>query len=327
MREVNNKAKKQNRTNLKQSWSYLLIFILSLALIIALSSCSIYTNTKTATQRNISTDYDHNFNSTLKQNQTTYPPLSIGDNVSVYYTTYYLNGSLIQTNDPEVAKKYNITIKIQSPLRFKLGSSKMIKGFQMHLIGHHKGEHFNFTLRPEEAYGRIDIKKIKLVSNEQKFPLKSEIPRVYNISNEDYLKRFYKKPRIGALVNRVPDPYYYETISVNKNYSLISGLAEVNKTYKFNKYPWNVTVYKLDNYTIYIKHNPINNSIINTKYGPALLTIKNESIVFKYNATIGKVVYRGLRKGVIVDKNDKYFKINFNHPLAGKSLVFDVRIV
>jgi len=42
----------------------------------------------------------------------------------------------------------------------------------------------------------------------------------------------------------------------------------------------------------------------------------------------GRVVYENLKKvGTVTEIGDKYFVIDDNHPLAGKTLKFDIKLV
>lgn len=49
------------------------------------------------------------------------------------------------------------------------------------------------------------------------------------------------------------------------------------------------------------------------------------------NASIGSIVYATIdqssRRGVIKDNNDTHALIDFNHPMAGQKLVFDIRLI
>ena len=70
--------------------------------------------------------------------------VSNGDNVSVYYTGTFANGTVFDSN---VGKE---------PLNFTVGAGDMIKGFDLGVIGMKIGETKNITIPPSEAYGEVN---------------------------------------------------------------------------------------------------------------------------------------------------------------------------
>ncbi len=64
-----------------------------------------------------------------------------GDNVSVFYTLTYTNGTVIQSN-------FN-----QTPFSFVIGSNTTITGFNNAVMGMKVNQTKNVTLPPSEAYG------------------------------------------------------------------------------------------------------------------------------------------------------------------------------
>ena len=67
-----------------------------------------------------------------------------GDNVTVFYSLWLSNGTLIQSD-------FNST-----PFSFVAGSSQVIQGFNNAVIGMKPGQIKNITLQPSEAYGNIN---------------------------------------------------------------------------------------------------------------------------------------------------------------------------
>lgn len=68
----------------------------------------------------------------------------LGDNVSVYYTGSFTNGTVFGSNVG------------QQPLTFTAGSNQLIKGFSNAVIGMEVNQTKNVTLTPAEAYGQIN---------------------------------------------------------------------------------------------------------------------------------------------------------------------------
>ncbi len=71
-----------------------------------------------------------------------------GDHVSVEYTGMLENGSVFDSSAG------------RAPLEFDAGAGQMIKGFDAAVIGMHKGDEKNVTIKPEDAYGMPDPKNV-----------------------------------------------------------------------------------------------------------------------------------------------------------------------
>ncbi|MGC8533829.1 MAG: FKBP-type peptidyl-prolyl cis-trans isomerase [Candidatus Parvarchaeum sp.] len=80
----------------------------------------------------------------LLSNYNTSISVKNGDNVSVYYSLWLSNGTLLQSN-------FN-----SKTFSFVAGSSQVIKGFSNAVIGMKVGQIKNVTLQPSEAYGYVN---------------------------------------------------------------------------------------------------------------------------------------------------------------------------
>ncbi len=67
-----------------------------------------------------------------------------GDNVSVYYTGRFTNGTIFSTNIG------------QQPLNFTVGSGQLIRGFSQGVIGMKPGQNRTITVQPSEGYGQVN---------------------------------------------------------------------------------------------------------------------------------------------------------------------------
>lgn len=72
------------------------------------------------------------------------PAVAAGDNVSVYYTGSFTNGTIFSSNVGG------------SPISFIAGSTQLIPGFSNAVIGMKKGQNKTVTLPPDEAYGPVN---------------------------------------------------------------------------------------------------------------------------------------------------------------------------
>ena len=68
----------------------------------------------------------------------------VGDNVSVYYTGTFTNGTVFNSNVGGL------------PLNFTVGAGQLIPGFDQGVVGMKIGENRTLTLTPAEAYGEVN---------------------------------------------------------------------------------------------------------------------------------------------------------------------------
>ncbi len=72
------------------------------------------------------------------------PVVANGDNVSVYYTGTFTNGTVFDSNVGG------------TPINFTVGSGSMIEGFDEGVVGMHVGETKTITVPANEAYGEVN---------------------------------------------------------------------------------------------------------------------------------------------------------------------------
>ncbi len=72
----------------------------------------------------------------------------VGDNVSVFYTGSYTNGTVFNTNVGG------------APFNFTVGANQVIPGFDSAVVGMRVGENKTVTIPPTEAYGYVNQSRI-----------------------------------------------------------------------------------------------------------------------------------------------------------------------
>lgn len=75
---------------------------------------------------------------------TAYAKVVNGDNVSVYYTGYFANGTVFSTNVGS------------QPLNFTVGANEVIPGFNNAVIGMQIGQNKTVTVPPSDGYGYVN---------------------------------------------------------------------------------------------------------------------------------------------------------------------------
>ena len=87
------------------------------------------------------------------------------DFLEIEYTGKFADGIVFDTTDKEIAQKNNI---FSSNIKYKpavicVGEKQLIPGLDNALLNKEIGKTYTINLKPEEAFGKKDIKKIKLV--------------------------------------------------------------------------------------------------------------------------------------------------------------------
>ncbi len=87
------------------------------------------------------------------------------DFVEVNYTGKLVDGAVFDTTIAEVAKNNNIfNPKLNyAPVIICLGERQILPGLDEHLIGRELGKVFSIQLEPQDAFGKRDVKKVKIV--------------------------------------------------------------------------------------------------------------------------------------------------------------------
>ncbi|OYT41125.1 MAG: hypothetical protein B6U86_03090 [Candidatus Altiarchaeales archaeon ex4484_43] len=224
---------------------------------------------------------------------TTVPLLKAGNGDTVYvnYIGRFTNGTIFDTSYEEIAKDAGIytIIREYKPLKFTIGEGMVIPGFEDAVIGMHIGEEKTVRIPPRWAYGEWDPKKVIEVNRTQSYP------RIENISRKLFIQHIGRRPRIG--MKYVAPPYH-----------------------------WNRTVINFTDYVVTIRHDPGPNATAPTSFGEAEVSVDNESLYMRVNPRVGTTVMTDEGAAKILNVTDDLITLDFNHWLAGKTLIFDLKL-
>ncbi|RLI91682.1 MAG: hypothetical protein DRO94_03795 [Candidatus Altiarchaeales archaeon] len=212
-----------------------------------------------------------------------------GDIVEVNYIARLENGTIFDTTYEDVAESsgiYNPT-RIYKPLRFRIGEGKVIRGFEMNIIGMRIHENKTFRVPPELGYGYWDPKKVIEIDKIQRSP------RIINVSIDEFVRNLKQEPII-------------------------------NKTYLVNKSGWNVTVIKIRNDTVEIRQTPPVGSGVITPYGIGTVNLTEDYILIEINPKLGEKIKTEYGNARVIGIGRKKIRLDFNHELAGETLYFEV---
>ncbi len=176
---------------------------------------------------------------------------------------------------------------------FIAGSGQVVDGFDEAVIGMYEGQEKEFTLQPEEAYGEPD-------SNQTvPWPLFQTTPETVNMTMEDFNATFGETP-------------------------------VVDKTYDAVVYPWEIRVTEVEGDTVWVKHEPEQDQVVQLPYGNSTVRTEDGLLMIYLNPKVGArftSIYGPYGFPVISEANATHMILDLNHPLAGETLDFEIKIL
>lgn len=190
--------------------------------------------------------------------------------------------------DPEIKKAEEFkSAEEYEPLGFVLGQDQILPALEAGMIGMKIGHEKNITLAPEDAYGE------------------------WSSANT------VSMPRVAVLLKLTDLP-------VSKLTAITGKEPELNETVNLSY--WTAKVVDISGSDVTLLHEPDNNTLIETEYGPAVVTLNDTHVVTTLSPELGAVIKTAVDEGVISEVTETDFTVDFNHPLAGRTLVFEVKV-
>ena len=254
-----------------------------------------------------------------------------GDTVSVLYTGRLENGSVFDTNIKEVADRAGISRPEFRPLDFEVGSGGVIEGFDNAVIGMGTGEKKTVTIQPAQGYGPIDRKKIVSSPRRTEFNRTDEIPYISEIPTDRFIQIFGIKRVNDIFVLPGTNNITYRVLNITNTTVQTTLNMKAGDVFKFPGSPWNTTIVNITHEKITLRHIPGEREI-RTEFGRTAIDYGENKIAVTITPEVGARVpipngYGGSMFGTVVSVDDQNFTIDFNHELAGKTLVFDIQVV
>jgi len=216
-----------------------------------------------------------------------------GDLVYVDYILSLDDGSVNDTSIKSVAEDNGIysPYREYEPLYFTIGAGQAIPGFENALIGMGVGEEKNFTVSPEEGYGQHEMDKLTML------PRLYAVPRMEEVDLLEFTE-VYPEFELG------------EDIQMGE---------------------WNATVTAVTDSTVVLEHNPSEGTVIETaKWNETIVNVTGSEIYLRRDPVVGETYYDFVNNTPqflsVKDLTDEVILIDYNHPLAGKTLHFYVNM-
>jgi len=221
-----------------------------------------------------------------------------GDAVQVNYIGKLQDGSVFDTSIQTEAVKANIYEKTRTyqPLSFIIGQKQVVPGFEQAVRGMKKGETKTVTIPPEQAYGQAqpdlilrDIKKTFQTDESMTIPLK------------EFMQVFNKQPQLQEILSPSKSPFTLQVSAIQNDTITLRRRATIGQTIQSPEREWPMRVTAISDGKITFTQEPR----------------AGQRIVSASQNKIGKVIRVG---------TDDY-DVDFNHPLAGKTLIFTITLV
>lgn len=221
--------------------------------------------------------------------------VKIGDTVSVDYVGKLDNGTIFDTSIQIVGEQAGLNRAQYQPLEFKVSSGQVIKGFDEAVIGMAKGEVKTVVITPENAYGQPDPKLFLQLNREL------EIQKISKLDIASYKQYFNSEPIVGKEFSSQGLPWKLKVTKIEGNMTYVENVANTGDAVKLPGTTWD-----------------------------SIVTVMNETLKIIQNPKLGDYVSFPTEQGVVSGKvsevtTDKY-TIDANHPLAGKSLTFEITL-
>ena len=90
---------------------------------------------------------------------------------------------------------------------------------------------------------------------------------------------------------------------------------------------WNSTVTEVSEEEYVVRQDPFPGSILKTPFGPARITVTDDSLHTELLLEEGGHLVTQQGTGSVVSVNATKAVIDFNHPLAGQTIIFEIERV
>lgn len=210
-----------------------------------------------------------------------------GDLVTVNFELYFDNGTLVDSNKPElieglVGSPY-VRGFAKGPYSFVLGQSGKVKGFDEVIIGMTDGQTKEQSIEPSEP--EITL----LVNKTQTFRREIVIPRLQSFPISSYDKIFNKRPIVGDIVQNKTLQFKYQIVNITEKYAIGKIMAKEGDAYTLQSTYWPSKVLKVADEDILFFQVPEDNQTAPTPFGDATVRVHGSSYSLNYNPEMGKV--------------------------------------
>ena len=210
-----------------------------------------------------------------------------GDTVYVDYILSTSIGQVIDTSFRNVAEIWMLNLSHGfEPIALKVGDNRSIPALEEALLGMKKGEDKEFTVPPEKAYGERNESLVMIFERTTVFPLYEEL------SVESFKTIFQEEP-------------------------ILSGVYSLNY--------WNVTVTNMSGDMVTFFNDAKEGAML-THRGLVNIKVGGDNVTLTLDPIVNNTISTLEGTGRIVSVGEETYTVDFNHPLAGESLLIFILV-
>ena len=262
--------------------------------------------------------------------------VSDGDYALVRYIGYYEDGEVFDSSivdDVELSpdlpldntyrnNELQITV---TPGATISGTQTLISGFNDALKGMIAGEEKVITVTPEEGYGEWDPEKVRTLEYAiGTYQLEETLSKTVTMSLEDFTLKYAQQPLEN---NSVELDYGVGIISSATEDTVTIDVVSLEEEEFYMDYFTTVVVREDDDtFTIQRLVEDGANIPIPTLGGTATATVTDGTVAVSYD-TEDIVLDAAMGSGKITRVGETSFDVDYNHSMAGKTLMFKLRVI
>lgn len=210
-----------------------------------------------------------------------------GDLVTINYELYFENGTLADTNKPELLDQLNnspyVRGFIKGPFNFILGQSGKPAGFDEAIIGMQIGQTKEETIEPSQSEITLAVNKT------QGYKRQIFIPRLQSFPLSSYDKLFGKRPFKGDIVQNKTFAFKYQIVNITEKYAIGKILAKEGEEYTLPSTYWPSQVIKVAEEDILFFQEPKNGQEVPSPFGNATITVQGSAFNVTFHPKVGQI--------------------------------------
>lgn len=180
-------------------------------------------------------------------------------------------------------------VKAGEPLEFFAGMEGPLPGIHEEVLGMKMGTRKSVVIPPEKGFGPVDASKKRALPRTQK------IPKQMKFTAAEYVDKTHRKPVLHDKVDL--NPYLKaEVTEMNAERVVLTTLATDGKVFEDH-------------------------------LGKTVCRVSPEAVALTLTPNIGADFPVNHQTGKVVSLDGDTFTVDFNHPLAGKRLTFDITLM
>lgn len=257
--------------------------------------------------------------------------VKVGDLVSANYIVRLEGGEVYDTTYEALAKEKGIYNhdRPYGPVNFTVSTGMMIEGLEEGVVGMKEGETKTLVIPPEKAYGPVNGSLVEHLPIEEEMPYKHSFPHWMTTSLSEFEQWFGKNHTVGESLFVPSAGYHISLLSLNATHVTVSYELKRGDVFKSSKGNWNLSVLKVDEENIIVAPDfTVGDTIQIYKYfwNSTVLNISDNTVTIRHKP-ISDLEFTdifGLTSKIHFTDNG--IIKNHNHPLAGKTLIFEVTV-